>query len=189
MTCCEAEPLLALWVEEDLAETAALAAHVEQCGECAVLLAELRESQSLLRTLKHDEPSAETLADVRRRVLANGAVSKGWKWWATVAAAAAVVTVGSVGLLLHAQRPTSVSVVLPAPVPLGGLRSVELVSLPPPPRQVRVTPAVEHRRAGIRGATLVPRGGAAPALQLQTENPNVLIVLVPETGEDFHEIR
>lgn len=186
MTCREAEPLLALWAGEDLLEVAALEAHVERCGRCALVLAELRDSQSLVGVLKQDEPCGEVVDQVRRRVLSRVGVDRSWRWWATAAATAAVLAFWWAGPFGRPEPQPPISQVLPVAAPPGGLMPV---ALPTPARQVRAISAALRGRAGIRGATLVPRDEAAPEIHLQTENPNVLIVLIPEAGEKFDETR
>jgi anti-sigma factor RsiW len=101
MRCHHSEDDLALYVEGDLGEARQreIAAHLEECGACCAFVAELRESQAVFKCLRGEMVSAAALSDVRNRVLAGVAVSRGrmpWGRWLYAVAGLACVVVAVV---------------------------------------------------------------------------------------------
>ena len=71
MNCADAEKLIALDVEGDLAETqaAALRNHLAACAPCEQFAQEMRESQQLLKSLRHELPPESLLSGARQAAL------------------------------------------------------------------------------------------------------------------------
>ena len=72
MKCAFSKELLALYIEGDLpgAQSEKVRGHLVQCGECEQFCEQLRQSQLVFKSLRHDMPNAAALAGVRHEVLA-----------------------------------------------------------------------------------------------------------------------
>ena len=87
MKCRYSESDIALYIEGDIHTSRAyeIEAHLVACSTCRELAGELRESQSMLKTLRQDTVSADALSHVRDRVLSEIAcpnVRPAWGRWA-----------------------------------------------------------------------------------------------------------
>jgi hypothetical protein len=173
---CEEE--LALYSSGDLeaGDVRSIAAHVRGCAECRECVGQFQQVAGMLAS-GAGEPSAEDLLDVRQRVmLALEGTRKrrvGFEWAAAVAALAALVV-----LLPHRERrPAEISSVpariaavpVPAPVP---------TAVPIVRRRPRL------RAPGLRSVVLVTRPGEEPLIKIATTNPNVVILLQPDTQDN-----
>lgn len=188
MTCREAEPLLALLVEGDLMDPCPVQSHLAVCAQCAATLSELHESQALLHALAGSSPSEIELRAVRLAV--GERIPSHRAWWPGAAAAAALLAAIGIGAHTYSQKP----------VPALSATAVRWPT--PPPGAVSHSPVVETahqlvyptkmrrtaRHVGIRAVALQSVENAAE-LHIQTYDPQVLIVLVPERGENTDESR
>jgi anti-sigma factor RsiW len=96
MRCARSEDDLALYVEGDLLEAKAreLEKHLEECATCRAVVAELRESQAVFKSLREEVVSSAALAEVRNRVMAEVAAARGkvpWGRWLWALAGVACV--------------------------------------------------------------------------------------------------
>lgn len=82
MSCGWSKEALALYLEEGLDEAgAATAVHVTRCGNCQRYLNELRDTQSLLKSLRCETVGRDECAVIRRQVMwriREGRVRIGW---------------------------------------------------------------------------------------------------------------
>jgi len=71
MNCGDLEQLIALYVEGDLsaAERSIVETHLLQCGDCRELASDLRESQTIFKSIREEMPSSSDLLELRHRVL------------------------------------------------------------------------------------------------------------------------
>jgi len=71
MKCRAMEPLIALYIEADLAasDRRRVESHLKDCKACSCLAEDLRESQFMFKTLRAGTVNSSDLADVRERVL------------------------------------------------------------------------------------------------------------------------
>lgn len=131
MNCRYSESDVALYVEGDLAgaNEREFQAHLAGCAPCRQLEAELRESQSVFKTLRQDTVSAAALAHVRARVLAEAggrSVKPGWERWVYAVSGVAFVVAIIMGVGAYLPKPDVKHVVASdpparasqAPVPL-----------------------------------------------------------------------
>lgn len=164
--------------------------HVEQCAECRTLLTELledREAMGLAPEVPesaYEAVRAGVMSEVRQR-------RRPWVW---VAVAAAAVLVVAAWFGIAVQRPVErLEVAVRHP-------EVVLVPVPLAREEVRVRPRVRKGPAEERvelatalqeflGVTnMAPARSDAPVLiTALTEDPDVVIVLVPETKGDFND--
>jgi hypothetical protein len=96
MTCTTREADLALYVEGDLPEdeVPTLESHLAGCEACRGFLADLRESQGVVRALAAEPMAEEALATIRsavRRRLAAEGRPQPWRWAAAAALAALAI--------------------------------------------------------------------------------------------------
>jgi hypothetical protein len=83
MKCSRSRGLLALYIEGDLPDSQCdpLEGHLRECDSCQDLAAELRESQTLLKSLRGDRVPEAALISVRRQVLPQIANLQGASGW------------------------------------------------------------------------------------------------------------
>ena len=76
MNCNYSIDRLALYVEGDLpaGDIAEIDRHVSGCATCGAFVGELRESQSLFKSLRQETVASSALAEVRENVLRRTAV-------------------------------------------------------------------------------------------------------------------
>src|SRR5438477_10382495 len=96
MKCRYSKNDVALFVEGDLGQAQArdIEAHLVACDACRILAEELRESQSMFKSLKQDAVSVAALSSVRSRVLAEveaGQARAAWGRWVIALAGAGFV--------------------------------------------------------------------------------------------------
>lgn len=179
------EETLALYASGDLdpRELAAAAAHMADCRECRATAGQF---EALSRQLAEvpAEPSPEDLLEVRRRVLRSVSSRKKWRaglqWGAGLAAAAALLLV-----LRPSERPRPGTrtplrtvAVTPAPPMLSTPMHIAAARASAPPRKPRL------RAPGLQSAALITRAGQAPLIKIATSDPNVIILLPPDTEDD-----
>lgn len=171
MSCGDFEDLIALEVEGDLdaAAAARVREHIGKCDACRELSLGLRESQAALKALGAVDIDEQSLAQWRRRVLAqiDAAPRRGWGWRWALAAAAAVLLVW---IGVRFRRPY----VPPAPPPVAA-RMEPAPALPAP-----AAPAPRPRIRRVRR-----EAPAGPLLvKLETTDPDVVIYWIVEGKGD-----
>jgi len=178
MRCHHSEDDLALYVESDLswARHCEVEAHLPECEACRAFVAELRESQAVFKSLRAEMVSAAALSEVRKRVLAEVAVSHGrfaWGRWLYAMAGLACVVVAVVVARYEWRRmdtPAKPLVIEAAQVePSDG----------PKPSAKPTTPALR--------ATRPFQGGEKPkqqvVMKLLTDDPDIVIYwLIDQNG-------
>ena len=201
MKCRYSETDIALYVEGDVAPAKAceIEAHLSVCTQCGDLVIELRESQSVLKTLKQDTVSATSLTLVRSHVLAEiqAGVKPLWGRWIYALAGGVFVAVLAVGWVLEMRGPQVQEIVkshpLPSPaaVPLtrGTITIAEAdAKTDRQPLRRREKPKIPSRRKPEAVThTEVPPEPSEPAkplvVKLLTDDPNIVIYwLIDNTG-------
>ena len=187
MSCSKYEQLIALYVEDDLstAERGRVKAHLQECSDCWDLAEDLRQSQSVFKSIRQDVPDATALAALRGRVLSQVGARESMTWFervlfgglrrkVAIAGFAMVVLVSGGVWMAEKGRPPAVTVerapsaVVPAPV--SDPQPTPPAPRPQPRRVPRPAPPAEE-------TTQV-------AIKFVTDDPNVIIYwLVDEKGE------
>jgi hypothetical protein len=191
MSCSNFERLIALDVEGDLSSTerGRVEAHLRECSDCWDLAEELRESQSVFKSLREDVPDAAALLALRERVLSEVGGLESMTWFErflfgglrrkAALAGVALVLVGSGALWM--ARSTHV----PPEAPPEVVERTPAVVVPPPaakPETPPPAPALSPRRVP-RSAPRVQETRQV-AIQFVTEDPNIIIYwLVDQKGE------
>ena len=198
MKCGYSEKDIALFVERDLAQLKVreIEEHLETCDACRELAEELRETQSVFKSLKQDMVSAGALASVRTKVLAEvgaGNVKAGWGRWVYALAGAAFVAVMAIGVAQYMRKPDAQvqQVVKSDPQPAASQPAVPITrgtvteSIP--------ASVIQKTRAKVKASVPLTEG-VAPAeipteppkqlvVKLLTEDPNIVIYwLVDQNG-------
>jgi hypothetical protein len=136
MKCRYSENDIALFVEGDLepAKAAELQIHLVTCEVCREVEADVRESQTALKSLRQEMVSSAALSFVRNRVLEEVSqvrVRPVWGRWVYALAGAMFVVVLSVSVILYKTKTTPLlgqgGVAAPSsniPVPLAGADGV-----------------------------------------------------------------
>jgi len=197
MSCSDFEQLIALYVEEDLSvvERGRVEVHLKKCSACWDLAEDLKESQTVFKSIRQDIPDATALSALRERVLSEVSGIESMTWFErflfgslrrkAALAGIALVLVGSGAMWLArslqvapAKPPIVVAVnpvppvVVPAPVfgepqPSPAPRPRTKLTLQPVP--VPDLPAGERKQVAIK---------------FLTDDPNVIIYwLVDEKGD------
>ena len=87
MNCHKWEPLIALWVGDDLAaeEARGVSDHLRECGACTALERELRDSQTLLKELREEDLTqmgvavrTSVLVDLSKKTRGSGGAGRRW---------------------------------------------------------------------------------------------------------------
>lgn len=174
MTCRDFEPLIALYVEGDVADLE-LERHLSRCADCRGLLEDLRASQAAVKDLASEAVDPALLATVRSGVLAriDGRGRVVWRWTAALAAAVALLVV----LALPARKPAPPPRPTIAKAPPKSPDPVQAAAADDRPRP-RPRSHVTHARKS--------RPGAGPPLvvKMLTDDPNIVIIwLVDQTGD------
>jgi len=180
MKCGFSEERIALYVENDLAQAERLEveAHVLDCAECRQFVEELRESQTIFKSLRAETVSPAALANVRERVLLG--LESNWMLrierflfaglrWRYALAGVVLVAVVS-GSVWFWNEPET-------PIPVG-----ELYERPAghrPALQPAVKPAAPLIEKTVRPVRrLKPKPAAEPkqvVVKLLTDDPNIVI--------------
>ena len=110
MKCRYSENDIALFVEGDLepAKAAELEVHLVTCEVCRELEADVRESQTVLKSFRQEVVSSAALSFVRTRVLEQVSTKRlrpVWGRWVYALAGAMFVAVVSVSLVLYKPKP------------------------------------------------------------------------------------
>src|SRR5215831_6185508 len=109
MKCRYSENDIALFVEGDLepAKAAELEVHIVTCEACGELEADVRESQTVLKSLRQEMVGSAALSFVRNRVLEQVSTKRlrpAWGRWVYALAGAMFVAVMSVSVILHSGK-------------------------------------------------------------------------------------
>jgi hypothetical protein len=210
MNCRHSEHELALYVEGDLPpdKVSEVDVHLVSCVLCRELVEELRETQSVFKSMKQEAVSPQALAHLRTRVLGEVAARNlrcGWGRWVYALAGVGIVLAVSVGVVTRNPHRGAKVVSDPLPplaaLPLyqgesGGVDSARL-TLP-------LAKGESREAAGGRSYTLLKNGKAKTKLmtrhepqipsgppkeitvKLLTDDPNVVIYwLVEQNGGTF----
>jgi anti-sigma factor RsiW len=196
MKCRYSENDVALFVEGDLGQAKAhdMEAHIVVCDACRTLAEELRESQSLFKSLKQDTVSAAALSSVRSRVLAEAGAGKArvaWGRWVYALAGAGFVVAMCAGLLWHAHvkidpRPPMAAV----PATRGTLtisdskpEVVEVVKAKVPLTKRDERERRQPRAQEVAHTEIPPEPPKQLVVKLLTDDPNIVIYwLVDQNG-------
>ena len=187
---CSWEERVALDMGGDLdaAESRRVAEHLRTCAECRELAGELRADQELLRAMPEVDAGA-----LRARVMRQiGARRRAWPYAIAAALVLALLAGTLVSRVLLRPVPLPrVAYTLPAaPALLPVTTKARTVRPAPRPRPASL-PDIEAALAALvrpeRGEPV--RAAAAPPVEirLQTSDPNVVIILVPETKGEANE--
>lgn len=179
MSCDKFEPLIALYIENDLAqaEAQAVESHLAGCDACREFAAEMRESQAALKALRTEFVDDAVLLQVRTEVLSAASHRQRAVAWPRYAIAAGLVLALLAGWMWQIRPKAALE---PRPIAAS-------VSVPPLP----VTVPASQPRARTRVArTRTHRPQAAPVFKSEplvvkmiTDDPQVVIYwLVDQNG-------
>jgi len=197
MNCMYSENDLALYVEGDLPTTAshAIQMHLPACESCRNIVAELKESQAILRMLREETVSLSALSSVRNRVLGELQSGKRLMWgrWVYALAGGMFVAVVCVGVLFHTRkpevkvRPNILNVPLrPMPLPLATeIRSFggDQQAVATAQNALRLNNARPRKRQRAVYAETTTEPVKPVVVKLLTDDPNIVIYwLVEPTG-------
>jgi anti-sigma factor RsiW len=174
------EEQLALYARGDLPsrESKAVAAHLQDCGQCQDILAEFHEVQSfVIRSLQ--DPDASDLSEVRRNLTANLQplqARRHWAWWSAGIAAALALFV-----LPHGFEHRPVAIERAKPVTAQSTLAENIT--PGPVIRIPLAPVATSRprhlrsqKAGIRDVTLITQADREPIIKMTTADPDVVIL-------------
>ena len=188
MACHEFEQLVALFVEDDLPPTERrhTEAHLRLCAPCARLAEELKESQSLFKSIRQQVPTQTMLTVVRTRVLEQAHTRVSWFERIFLSAFGQRATLAGLALLLLGSSalwvwkqpadmpipsPPRLTPVLPAPVPAPAVAT-------------HVTDVKPVQRGHAPLAEKKPDVARETTIKWLTDDPNVIIYwLVEEKGD------
>ena len=190
MNCKTFERQLALLVEGDLAlaESETVQRHLASCPACRSSYSNLRQSQTLLHLLD-SEPEQDQLVALRQRVMSRIetlATRRRTHWLWPAVAAAALATVGLIFWFQPSLEPTlpNIGRLAPPPPPL-------VKAAPEPKQAIARRPRVRHRQAapppGVRSVSLETKDGETVAIKMATNDPNVVIIWLPQEKEITNE--
>ena len=178
MSCAKFEPLVALYIENDLAEAEvrAVESHLAGCDGCRKFAAKMRESQAALKALRTEFVDDAVLLQVRTEVLSAASHRHRVVAWPRYAIAAGLVLALLAGWMVRRQTANtlvgvqSVHAILPAPLTQPVVR----------PHQPKVLVARVRRRPRQKA----PRFKSEPlVVKMITDDPQVVIYwLVDQNG-------
>jgi anti-sigma factor RsiW len=177
MSCDKFEPLIALYIENDLgeAEARAVELHLAACESCREFAAEMRESQGALKTLRTEFVDDAVLLQVRAEVVSAVSHRQRAVGWPRYAIAAGLVVAILAGWMWQ-MRPRA---------RLGPRQITANVSAPPlltpaqaPPPHTRLPRVRRHRPQAA------PMFKSEPlVVKMITDDPQVVIYwLVDQNG-------
>ncbi len=177
MSCDKFEPLIALYIENDLAEAEARAveSHLAGCDACREFAAEMRESQAALKALRTEFLDDAVLLQVRTEILSAASHRHRVVAWPRYAVAAGLV-LALLGGWMWQMRPKAR--LEPRPIAAN-------VSAPPLPATVPA-PQARTRLARVRRhrPRVAPMFKSEPlVVKMITDDPQVVIYwLVDQNG-------
>lgn len=175
MSCAKFEPLIALYVESDLAESEqrVVEAHLETCHGCREFAAEIRESQTALKELRMDFVEESALQDVRTEVLCRLSTPPRAAAWPRYAIAAMLLAGLWAGWLWRTR--TAAPEVKPRVAVIVPPELLAAPARPPHVRTVRVSTRRRRRAPAFQSEPLV--------VKMITDDPQVVIYwLVSQNG-------
>jgi len=180
MSCRYSENDLALYVEGDLSPAKAeeVNVHLTSCKACRQLVDELRESQSLFKSIRQETVSPAELLHLRARVMEKVAVRAPRPFWGrwvyALAGAAFVAAIVAVVLGRYGHREQKfVKVAETSPVMSAAPAVIHVTEVE---NKAPVKLSTRHRRRQevvqpkVSGETLKPM-----MVKLQTADPNIVI--------------
>jgi hypothetical protein len=209
MKCRYSENDIALFVEGDLepANAAELEIHLVTCEVCRELEADVRESQTVLKSLRQERVSSAALSFVRTRVLEQVSEKRlrpVWGRWVYALAGAMFVAVVSVGVILQNGKTTKTpllgqgGVAAPSnniPVPSAGADGVVRSSIPV--AEIERTNLDGFALSGSRGLRPLPSAPATVASRHSldrrshssfSKEGNGVVITEPEPSETPKEL-
>lgn len=185
MNCRHSEHDLALYIEGDLPRNQAeeLDRHLLSCASCREFIDELRESQSVFKSIRQDVVRPAALAEVRTQVFERVAAvrtKRSWGRWVYALAGAAFVVAVMAGVFARVPHPRQEA------RPVAQEVRAEPVIVQP---SVRVVPKVATVRVAHR-RTVKKNPPPAPTkeimVKLLTDDPNVVIYwLIDQKGDSL----
>jgi anti-sigma factor ChrR (cupin superfamily) len=178
------ENQLALYSTGDLdsSQLEYLEQHVAYCPACRGRLAEFEHIQTIFLSLR-SEPSPHDVCDVRTRVMQaiqNRPKPHRILQWAPAAAA----VIAAILLFLGNQEPVAKKRVQP---PFAVVRQAPKAASWPsaPVRAVRAVRRIHNRpAAGLKSIALLTAADRAPTAKITTSDPNVIILLPPDSSSN-----
>lgn len=178
------EKTLALCSTGDLEahEVKLVAQHVDDCAVCRERLAGFEHLQQIFSGLHTTEPAPGDLRELRSQTMrAIESNTTRWRaWWASAAAAAIALII-----LFHVNRvPTNE--IHPPGQSLIALETPERVFRLEIPVRVAARERTLPRRPapGLRSIALVAAAGPEPAMKITTSDPNIVILLPPDSPSE-----
>jgi anti-sigma factor RsiW len=178
MSCHKFEPMIALYIEDDLAqaEAQAVESHLAACDACRKFALEMRESQAALKALRTEFVDDAVLLQVRMEVLSVAAHRPRIVAWPRYAIAAGLVIALLAGWLVRQQADKAL-------VALQPLHAI----LPVPPARWAIQahqPKALAARVRRRSKRQAPRFKSEPlVVKMITDDPQVVIYwLVDQNG-------
>jgi hypothetical protein len=194
--CSDFEQLIALYVEEDLSgpERGRVEVHLKECSSCWDLAEDLKESQSVFKSIREDIPDATALSVVRERVLSEVGELHSMSWFERLLlgglrrkaalASIALFLAGSGALWMSRTQD-----IVPAPPvfvvvpPVPDIQPEPAIAVPAPRRVRRRVPEPPP----VLVAATAPQETEEPkqvAIKFLTDDPNIIIYwLVDEKGD------
>lgn len=195
MKCSDFERLVALYVEEDLQgeERASVEAHLRVCSTCRDLAEDLKESQSVFKSIRQDVPAAAALSSLRERVMSEVGERQSGSWFERVflgafrrraALAGVMLLVAGYGAWWFAPVPAAVPVT-PVQTAVGTPPAPVVVAPPVAPITKRPVPKRVRRKAPAPSLAPAPvEESQQVTIKLLTDDPNVIIYwLVDQKGD------
>ncbi len=179
MTCDKFEPLIALYVENDLAaaEAQAVESHLAGCDACREFAAGMRESQEALKALRTEFVDDAVLLQVRTEVLSVAAHRPRIVAWPRYAIAAGLVLALLAGWLWQMRPRARLE---PRPIAANVSEPSLPVTVPAP--QARARTRVARMRSHRLQATPVFKSEPL-VVKMITDDPQVVIYwLVDQNG-------
>ena len=176
MNCDAFEPLIALYVGDDLPErdTPKVVQHLAGCPDCRQLLEDLQASHAALRELGSEAVDAAMLTAVRAGVL-GGIGDRRRRVWPWVAAFAAAGTLATALIVTPRKAVEKAPLIVQKPA----IERVETA------RVVEEPVVVRRRRRVVRRRPAPPPAEAEPlVVKMLTDDPDIVIIwLVDQRGE------
>lgn len=156
--------------------------HIAHCPACRERLAEFEHLQAIFLSLRAEPPPSD-VREVRTRVMQaiqNESKPHRILKWAPAAAAAIAVIL----LFRGNQSPATKNPVRPPVVAVE--HAPEAASWPSAPvHAVRAARRIHHRpAAGLRSIALLTAANHEPIMKITTSDPNVIILLSPDSSPD-----
>ena len=179
MSCDKFEPLIALYVENDLtaAEAQAVDSHLAGCDDCREFAAEMRESQAALKALRTEFVDDAVLLQVRAEVLRDTSHRQRIGAWPRYSIAAGLV-LALLGGWMWQMRPMARLEFQPIAASVSAPPLVATVPAPQPRTHTGVARVRRHRPQAAPVFKSEPL-----VVKMITDDPQVVIYwLVDQNG-------